>query len=174
MKASGLFMFGQVVHRMDTGPGLFGGGLFVERWILGMLIFLLLSLTGGLVQAKGDHVAESWSFQAEEIDHLVKEGKPEEARDKLSRLAESFSRGDLSKVDVSVEGIGALSGTLVELDRELVRVMPEVKDLHDASERVRLAFDALAHPREPLWHRYTLLMKKDVRDMKEEIGRAHV
>lgn len=143
------------------------------RWMVGLWVVLFWLGGSGWSWAAGGESVESWSQQAERVDRLVREGKGEEAREELSKLARSFSEGDFSDVHLSVEGIGALSGTLVELDRELVRVMTHPQKLKEASERMRLAFDALAHPSQPLWQGYVSRMGDDIREMERGIKKDH-
>ncbi|MDA8354506.1 MAG: sporulation protein YpjB [Firmicutes bacterium] len=135
-------------------------------WMLIGLIFHVL--VGPMtVMAEEGNGPGSWSRQAENIDRLVDEGKWEQAKGELNRLADNFSKGDFSQEDLQVEGIESLSDTLVELDRELVRVMPRPDRLQFASERMRLAFDALAHPHQPLWHQYEPQLLEDIARVRQ-------
>ncbi|GGA38601.1 hypothetical protein GCM10007416_09420 [Kroppenstedtia guangzhouensis] len=139
------------------------------RWMIGLWTVLFLIGGSGWTRAEGSELMESWSQQAERVDQLVREGNREEAREELSKLAKSFSQGDFSNVHLSVEGIGALSDTLVDLDRELIRAMTQPEKLNEASKRMRLAFDALAHPAQPLWQSYVFRMGGEIRKMKRGI-----
>ncbi|SMO43145.1 sporulation protein YpjB [Melghirimyces algeriensis] len=131
------------------------------------LIFMMLFPQ--IVVAEKTNQSENWARQAEEVDRLVKKKEWEQARRALAQLANGFSSGNFTKSHLSVEGMKALSETLVDLDQELVRVKPRPKRLSYASERMLLAFDALAHDHQPLWHQYESLLKSDVLALKKYI-----
>ncbi|MFD1426098.1 sporulation protein YpjB [Kroppenstedtia sanguinis] len=144
------------------------------RWMVGVLGGILIWLGGsGWAWASGKESVEGWSQQAERVDQLVREGKVGKAQEELSQLASRFSQGDFSEVHLSVEGIGALSDTLVDLDQELVRVMRRPQRLREASERLRLAFDALAHPDQPLWQGYVSKIGNDIGEIQRGIKKDH-
>ncbi|WP_169713531.1 sporulation protein YpjB [Paludifilum halophilum] len=126
-----------------------------------LAVFLLGTgfFSGGAVTVLADHVkpdpqAKKWARQADRVEGKVAEGRWAEARKELNQLAESFSKADLSRSSLTVEGVRALSDTLVEADRQLNRVMVRPEELAEVTQRVHLAFDALAQPHQPLWHRF--------------------
>ena len=73
----------------------------------------------------------------------------------LAELAAGFSRADFSDEDVSTEAIHALSECLLDLEGKLNQIRPEQDVLLTSAVRLRLAFDALSHPNQPLWQGVT-------------------
>ncbi|MFC4078067.1 sporulation protein YpjB [Salinithrix halophila] len=144
-----------------------------QGWVLGLaglVFFLVLFMNGtpGMATAE-DGLVDQWTKQALQIEERVRQGGEEnylKAREETAVLAKSFARSDLSEVNLSIQGVEALSETLVELDRQLNRVMPASDDLNRAAERSALAFDAIAHPHQPLWYRYEPVFRKDIARVK--------
>ncbi|PTX59926.1 sporulation protein YpjB [Melghirimyces profundicolus] len=137
--------------------------------LAGVVLVHFILFTPAAVLGKEESPVQHWADEAVEIHRLVEKGELERAKGKLENLADRFSNGDFSRIRLSVEGMEALSDTLVELDRELVRVMPRPDRLLVASKRMMLAFDALAHPRQPLWHQYESVWKDDVTSVKQRM-----
>lgn len=105
--------------------------------------------------------AEVWTQYAEKIHQLVKEKKWAEAREPLAELAADFSRADFSDQEISIEAIHALSECLLDLEGKLNQIRPDPEMILTSAVRLRLSFDALSHPNQPLWHeRYREIMRK--------------
>lgn len=133
----------------------------ILRWmaLFGIGCFLFLF---PFAQGHADRMdAENWSKQAGLIHQLVKEKKWTEAREPLAELAAGFSRADFSDEEVSVEAIHALSECLLDLEGKLNQIRPDQEMILSSAVRLRLAFDALSHPNQPLWHeRYPEIMRR--------------
>jgi sporulation protein YpjB len=140
-----------------------------------MLIWVLAaSMVIGLMQpfvaqAETQADRDQWSDWAKQLSGQVEKGDLEGARETLGRLSEGFSQSDLSELHLSVEAIESLSETLIEADRQLNRVVPEPTGLHRSTQRLWLAFDALSHPHEPLWHQYESILEKDIERMEKAV-----
>ncbi|GAA5345655.1 sporulation protein YpjB [Planifilum fimeticola] len=131
----------------------------ILRWlaIVSIIVFILSPALGRADRADAD----SWTKQAEEIHRLVKEKKWAEARKPLARLAADFSRADFSDERVSIEAIHTLSECLLDLEGKLNQIRPDQELILASAVRLRLAFDALSHPNQPLWlERYPEMMRK--------------
>ncbi|MEW9032713.1 MAG: sporulation protein YpjB, partial [Planifilum fimeticola] len=125
--------------------------------IVSIIAFFLSPALGRADRADAD----SWTKQAEEIHRLVKEKKWAEARKPLARLAADFSRADFSDERVSIEVIHTLSECLLDLEGKLNQIRPDQELILASAVRLRLAFDALSHPNQPLWlERYPEMMRK--------------
>lgn len=125
--------------------------------IVSIIAFFLSPALGRADRADAD----SWTKQAEEIHRLVKEKKWAEARKPLARLAADFSRADFSDERVSIEAIHTLSECLLDLEGKLNQIRPDQELILASAVRLRLAFDALSHPNQPLWlERYPEMMRK--------------
>ncbi|KQY87784.1 hypothetical protein ASD24_08085 [Paenibacillus sp. Root52] len=62
----------------------------------------------------------------------------------------------------TVEGIHALSETVVEVKEAAVRIKSDTTALQQASAKLRLAADSLANPAKPLWLQYYKIIKDDL------------
>jgi sporulation protein YpjB len=133
----------------------------IFRWMvlvaIGCCCFLFF-----LDQGRAERVnAEAWTQDAERIHQLVKEKQWTEARETLAKLAAGYSRADFSGQDISLEAIHALSECLLDLEGKLNQVRPDPASILSSAVRLRLAFDALSHPNQPLWHgRYQDIIRK--------------
>lgn len=127
--------------------------------------FVLSSAAGNADRAE----AEAWAKQAEEIHRLVKEKKWAEARKPLAELAAGFSRADFSDEEVSTEAIHALSECLLDLEGKLNQIRPEQDVLLTSAVRLRLAFDALSHPNQPLWQERYPEMVRNIRQLERAV-----
>lgn len=127
--------------------------------------FVLSSAAGNADRAE----AEAWAKQAEEIHRLVKEKKWAEARKPLAELAAGFSRADFSDEEVSTEAIHALSECLLDLEGKLNQIRPEQDVLLTSAVRLRLAFDALSHPNQPLWQERYPEMVRNIRRLERAV-----
>lgn len=103
-----------------------------------------------------------WARQAEQVYQLVERGDLLAARDALAVLSRSFSRANLSPLGLTVGQISALSQTLVEMEQELNRVRPNPTTLMAAALRMRMVFDAMTHPNQPLWGQYYSVLQQDL------------
>ncbi|SDW59654.1 sporulation protein YpjB [Marininema mesophilum] len=119
-----------------------------------------------------DDPSSHWAKQASFIHNWVQEGNPSsylKARSEMKKLAKSFSQADFSEMKVSVQGIRALSDSLVSMEGQLNRVMPQQGDTSEASTRLSLAFDALAHPNQPVWLQYESTFRSDIARVKKSL-----
>lgn len=142
-----------------------------------VLLLACIWWTGGTYLAWADHIepdpqARQWAKQADQVEQKVVKEEWAEAREELRKLADQFSGSDLTRIDLTVEGLGALSETLVEADQQLNRVMIQPKELTRAVERVHLAFDALAQPHQPLWHRYEGMFQDQMNQVRNNLKRG--
>ncbi|MBO2531531.1 MAG: hypothetical protein CW342_01315 [Thermoactinomycetaceae bacterium] len=139
----------------------------ILRWMAIVVIgaFVLSSAAGNADRAE----AEAWAKQAEEIHRLVKEKKWAEARKPLAELAAGFSRADFSDEEVSTEAIHALSECLLDLEGKLNQIRPEQDVLLTSAVRLRLAFDALSHPNQPLWQERYPEMVRNIRRLERAV-----
>jgi sporulation protein YpjB len=139
----------------------------ILRWmtIIAIGTFFLSPAPGNADRAE----AEAWAKQAEEIHRLVKEKKWAEARKPLAELAAGFSRADFSDEGVSIEAIHALSECLLDLEGKLNQIHPEQDLLLTSAVRLRLAFDALSHPNQPLWHEHYPEMMRNIQQLERAV-----
>ncbi|WP_211744984.1 sporulation protein YpjB [Paenibacillus sp. Marseille-Q4541] len=82
----------------------------------------------------------------------------------LTRQVEKFSFDGLT----TVEGMHALTETIVEVKEASASVQAASDSLQHASAKLRLAVDSLAHPDKALWLQYYKIIKEDLLSIEEE------
>ncbi|MFC7442106.1 sporulation protein YpjB [Laceyella putida] len=143
------------------------------RWMGSvMVVMLLLSFIHPVVQAgEIEREREEWSQMAEKIETEVQQGHLMAAREDLAVLARQFSKADWLSKKLTLEAVHILAEVLMELEWSLNQVRPDPTKLAQATERMRLAFDALSHPNQPLWQRYYEPLKEGVAEVKQAVKR---
>ncbi|WP_426333004.1 sporulation protein YpjB [Paenibacillus silvae] len=89
------------------------------------------------------------------------ENNIEEVRASILRISSSLQHISFEG-QTSVEGIHALSETIVEVKEAAVKLQADKQLLLESSAKLRLAADSLAHPVKPLWLQYYKIMKDDL------------
>lgn len=69
----------------------------------------------------------------------------------------------------SVESVQLLSRLIAQMKEKLAAMSPEEKPIQEMASALRLAADQLAHPEQPLWHRYRTVLQEDVRRFAESL-----
>lgn len=85
--------------------------------------------------------------------------------EEISNIFPSYKYDDIT----TVEGIEAITSTIIHTKRNLVDLKPNYKNLLFHSTQLYLAFDALNHSGQPLWHRYNTVIQQDLETMKSSI-----
>ncbi|MCL6459022.1 MAG: sporulation protein YpjB [Gorillibacterium sp.] len=155
--------------RKGTGKG--------KRLFAGLLIICMLGLVPACVREtkapKGATVASS-AEQAEielldqmvfEVYQMTEKGKVAEAREQLNRFGEAVTRTRFQGI-TGVDGIRTLTEATLTAQREYNRVTFSAADALAAVNSLRLITDAMAHPQDPMWHRYYKLIKEDIKQLE--------
>lgn len=103
---------------------------------------------------------------AETLYSYVLEGNVAKARaesEEISRIVVSSSFEGLT----SVEGIHALSAVIMDLKAVMAAPQTSPEKWEEAAARLRLAANALNHPRQPMWLQYYKLIREDLNDMEK-------
>ncbi|WP_068617169.1 sporulation protein YpjB [Paenibacillus tuaregi] len=128
-----------------------------------VLIMLLLPLQTVRAHHDAKHTAQlnELDSASEALYRYMQDGNGEKAQvemDRIVRLVETISFKGLS----SVEGIHALSETVMDTREALVRSQSSPEEWRNTSSRLRLAVDSLIHKQQPLWHQYYKLFTDDL------------
>lgn len=137
-----------------------GMGALVLMLIFGIVVPVVLA---------NDAVA-SMATWAEEFHTLSKAEEWPEAREALWKLTTRFSQHNWADMDVSVEGIHALSEALIHAKDTLTRMQLDAHEVQMHAVRLRLGIDALQKREQPLWHRYYKVLKKDVSELQKSVA----
>ncbi|WP_458123075.1 sporulation protein YpjB [Paenibacillus sp. Z3-2] len=89
------------------------------------------------------------------------ENNIEEVRGSILRISKSLEHISFEG-QTTVEGIHALSETVVEVKQAIVKVKNDDASLQESSAKLRLAADSLANPTKPLWLQYYKIVKNDL------------
>ncbi|MBY0203376.1 sporulation protein YpjB [Paenibacillus intestini] len=91
----------------------------------------------------------------------VLENNMEEVRASVTRIGNSLAHVSFEG-QTSVEGIHALSETVVEVKEATAKFKGDRHLLQQVSAKLRLATDSLANPAKPLWLQYYKIVKNDL------------
>lgn len=83
----------------------------------------------------------------------------------LTKQVERFSFDGLT----TVEGMHALTETIVEVKEATASVQAASDSLQHTSAKLRLAVDSLAHPDKPLWLQYYKIIKEDLSSIEQQV-----
>lgn len=103
---------------------------------------------------------------AEALYRYASEGDINKARDTAAAAAELFTASSFGGL-TSVEGINALSGTIIDMKAAIAGVNLQPEEWKSAAARFRLAANSLAHPSQPMWQQYYKLMLEDMRTLEQ-------
>ncbi|MBY9081672.1 hypothetical protein KIH86_04760 [Paenibacillus sp. HN-1] len=109
--------------------------------------------------------AQRLEDMTEALYRYASEGDVNKARataEAISALFASSSFGDRT----SVEGINALSGTIIDMKTAMNAVNMQPDRWISAAARLRLAVNSLNHARQPMWMQYYKLMLEDMKEME--------
>lgn len=123
------------------------------------------TLDNGAPVLNGRNGAQQLEEAAETLYSYVLEGNVVKARaqsEEISRIVVSSSFEGLT----SVEGIHALSEVVMDLKTVMAAAEISPEKWEAASARLRLAANALNHPRQPMWLQYYKLVREDLNDME--------
>lgn len=138
------------------------------RMIVCWLSCFLLSLSLVALASANDSVGSMMKL-SEEFYTLTKEEKWLEARNTLWKLTSTFSQHNWEDMNVSVEGIHALSDALIQAKHALSKAELDPHEVRMHGIRVRLGVDALQNREQPLWHRYYNVLKQDIAQLKNSV-----
>lgn len=144
-------------------------------WLSVSLMALLLWTHGSyLVSAQSDEsnpngnqeVSSNYSIaqlneEAAVLYRQALENNMEEVRVSIVRISNSLEHVSFEG-KTSVEGIHALSETVVEVKEAAAKFKGDKPLLQQASAKLRLAADSLANPAKPLWLQYYKIVKNDL------------
>lgn len=85
----------------------------------------------------------------------------EQVQEGISRISQRLEHISFDG-QATVEGIHALTETVVEVKEAAARVRNDEVSLQQASAKLRLAADSLANPAKPLWLQYFKIMQNDL------------
>lgn len=164
---------------------MYGGRLLFQRYarlsIWLFLISLILSPAqthamndnqGSIQQGDALKQAQALSQTADRLYQHVLEGNKNLVQKDLVEVNSLFENAELQKL-TTVEGIHALSETIIEMKEAAARVHLDPDDWLTASAKLRMAADSLYNTKQPLWLQYHKLIREELSMMKAETEKGN-
>jgi sporulation protein YpjB len=152
----------------------------VSGVVLSTVLLLSVCVPPGIAEARDQPKPASHVKEIEELDRAaamlyrdVTDGNIEKARADVAEVSRWFSTGQVQTA-LSVEGIHALSGSILEVQQATQSVQASPDEWVKAAANLRLAADALAHPREPLWQQYYKILREDVSGLNSQFAKGNM
>lgn len=111
--------------------------------------------------------SENWKqldSYAEQMYRASVAGELEQVQKTLYAMGKLFTETTFNGA-TSVEGVRALSDAIVHVKRILPSIQLKQEELISATARLRLATDALAHPKQAMWLQYEQVLRDDMTQM---------
>lgn len=120
------------------------------------------------ISSQQKQMIEELNRKAEIVFQYVREDNPEQARVELHELGQLVSQMSFHGI-TNVEGIEALTHSIVEGKESLNAVQYEPQKSMYAAIQIRLAVDALKKSRNAMWLQYEKVFSEDVKRMRAAI-----
>ncbi|MGN7491141.1 sporulation protein YpjB [Paenibacillus sp. SAF-054] len=122
---------------------------------------------GSIQQGDALKQAQALSQTVDRLYQHVLEGNTNLVQKDLVEVNSLFENAELQKL-TTVEGIHALSETIIEMKEAVARVQLDPEDWLTASAKLRMAADSLYNTKQPLWLQYHKLIREELSLMKAE------
>jgi sporulation protein YpjB len=109
------------------------------------------------------------NHSAKALYDFTKKGEYEEARFELDRFSDLLTAVSYKGI-ATLEGVNALTQTVMNARRIYSRVQLSEKDAMISATQLRLITDALTHPNHPMWLQYEPVLKQDVLDLTSMVN----
>jgi sporulation protein YpjB len=126
--------------------------------------------SAGPAGAQADASVRSF-LQAAEALYAAAGGGQGDLSGRLREVENRLRALPMSRI-ATAEGIEALAENVSEMKRAVAAVRPDPGRRQAAAAAIRLSADALAHPEQPLWHRYRTLLRSDADELQRELKDA--
>lgn len=131
--------------------------------LFSLSLFIFSCPTYAKVDDSWRQKSEDWLQIADLVVLYVEKGKYLEARKQIAELSREFSKSNLSTKELNIEAIHILSDELVRMEHRLNQVVvSNPEELQREAIRLKLAFDAVSHPNQPLWKQYYQPIKQKI------------
>ncbi|MCJ8011060.1 sporulation protein YpjB [Paenibacillus sp. KQZ6P-2] len=152
------------------------------QWLFGLLMAICFTIHPlqihalGAIQDSGKSAeaveqAKALYSTVEQMYQHVLEGNTNLVNQDLKQVTSIFENSALQKL-TTVEGIHALSESIIEMKAAVARVQVDPEDWLTASAKLRMAADSLYNQKKPLWLQYYKLIREELSEMKSNIERG--
>ncbi|GIP25621.1 sporulation protein YpjB [Paenibacillus sp. J23TS9] len=147
-----------------------------KPWLFILLVALCITMQPAKINALGDNQDSGKSAEAvkqaatlsqtvERLYQHVLEGDTNLVHKDLQEVDSIFENSSLQKL-TTVEGIHALSESIIEMKEAVARVQLDPKHWLTASAKLRMAADSINNPKQALWLQYYKLIREELTQMK--------
>lgn len=108
--------------------------------------------------------SEKWKkldHYAEQIYQASVTGELKNIQQVVMEMENLFTETTFNPV-TNVEGVRALRNEVVQVQRILSSISPQQEELLSATARLRLAMDAITHPKQAMWLQYEPILRDDI------------
>lgn len=109
---------------------------------------------------------------ADELYTLAAAGKADKAAAVLDRLAGQAASASYEGI-TGIEGAAAFTHAVVDAKREFQAVRPQPELMVKAAARLKLAADALTHPKQPMWLHYYKVLSQDANLLEQAVSKGN-
>ncbi len=120
-------------------------------------------------RAADDQAVKAFRNAAEALYKAVGEGDRLAAARSLQEAELRLRKLPMTAI-ATAEGIQALADSVAKMKRAMAAVSQDAKRIQTSAAELRLAADALAEPRKPLWLQYRPVLREDVSVLERELG----
>lgn len=118
-----------------------------------------------------DSQLQQFAKLADDAYQKTVSGRYAEAREALIGLGDMLPGLSLKGV-TTIEGVQALSDTILQGQRTFNAVRLQPEEALAAAGRIALAVDALSHKNEPMWRQYGKLMREDAATLEQAAAKG--
>lgn len=150
-------------------------------WILAIVLSMQPIVTHGLAaDSQAPERPEDAAQQAARLSQVadqmyrhVLEGDINLVGKELQEVNDIFESSSLQKL-TSVEGIHALSESIIEMKEAVARVRIDPEQWKTASAKLRMAADGLNNPKKPIWMQYYKLIREELGQMRAGLDKGEI
>lgn len=155
-----------------------------NRWLFCMMLAICITVQPAHIHALGVKQdlgrsseavkqAKALSSTVEQLYQHVLAGNTNLVHEDLQQVDSIFENSELQKL-TTVEGIHALSESIIEMKEAFARVQSDSEQWLTASAKLRMAADSLNNPKQPLWLQYYKLIREELSEMKSNTEKGDI
>ncbi|MCM3783989.1 sporulation protein YpjB [Neobacillus mesonae] len=135
--------------------------------LLGCVLYPGVTAASGQVDSVNSNSAQELNQAATSLYRKALDNDLSGVREEIQSITTQVERLSFNGL-TSVEGMHALTETIVEVKEASSSVQNASDSLQHASAKLRLAVDSIAHQDKPLWLQYYKILKEDLAALGEE------
>ncbi|MWV44693.1 sporulation protein [Paenibacillus sp. HJL G12] len=153
-------------------------------WLFPLLVAICITIQPVKIHAYGANLDSGKSAEAveqakvlsstvEQLYQHVLAGNTNLVHQDLQQIDSIFENSSLQKL-TTVEGMHALSESIIEMKEAFARVRIDPQQWITASAKLRIAADSLSNPKQSLWMQYYKLIREELSQMKANLDKGDI